>query len=100
MLENFTREQWQELVTQSFTVQLGADTNQDWQLNEVRIWGDADAERHARAPFTLCFRGPQQPFAGQGTYQLRHAEYGTMEMFLVPTGPDGKDGMCYEAVFA
>jgi hypothetical protein len=34
----------------------------------------------------------------QAIYQLEHDRMGTMDIFLVPIGPDGQ-GMGYEAVF-
>jgi len=51
-----------------------------------------------REPFSLHFRGPRSPFAPQGTRRLEHDALGTLELFLVPLGPDA-GGMRYEAVF-
>ena len=34
----------------------------------------------------------------QGTYKVEHEKLGTLEIFLVPIGPD-KEGLCYEAIF-
>lgn len=51
-----------------------------------------------REPFSLLFRGPSQPVLPQRIYPLRHDTLGTLELFLVPVGPDDK-GLCYEAVF-
>jgi hypothetical protein len=48
--------------------------------------------------FSLFFRGPVAPFFPQAIYRLNHATLGTVDLFLVPVGPDGK-GMQYEAVF-
>jgi len=48
--------------------------------------------------FSLLFCGPIAPYLPQGIYRLQHEKLGTMEMFLVPLGPDGR-GMQYEAVF-
>jgi hypothetical protein len=48
--------------------------------------------------FSLFFRGPEDRFLPQATYRLQHEKLGTMDMFLVPIGPDGT-GMKYEAVF-
>jgi hypothetical protein len=49
-------------------------------------------------PFTLLFRGPRSPYAPQGIHHLEHDQLGTLEIFLVPIGPDDA-GMRYEAVF-
>jgi hypothetical protein len=51
-----------------------------------------------REPFTLLFRGPRTPYALQGIHRLEHDQLGTLELFLVPIGPDDA-GMRYEAVF-
>jgi|HubBroStandDraft_3_1064219.scaffolds.fasta_scaffold03992_6 hypothetical protein len=51
-----------------------------------------------REPFNLLFRGPRSPYARQGTHRLEHDEIGTLEIFLVPVGPDAA-GMRYEAIF-
>ena len=51
-----------------------------------------------REPFNLLFRGPRSPYARQGTHRLEHDRLGTLEIFLVPLGPDAT-GMRYEAVF-
>jgi hypothetical protein len=51
-----------------------------------------------REPFNLLFRGPRSPYVRQGTHRLEHDEIGTLEIFLVPVGPDAA-GMRYEAIF-
>jgi len=48
--------------------------------------------------FSLYFHGPTEPLLRQGTYQLKHAQLGELELFLVPVGKD-KDGFEYEAAF-
>ncbi len=50
--------------------------------------------------YALVFRAPPRraAHAPQGTYRLTHAELGTLEVFLVPIGPDA-GGMRYEAIF-
>lgn len=50
-----------------------------------------------RAPFSVLFVGPMQPWLGQGTFTLQD-ESESMALFLVPIGPV-KDGMGYQAVF-
>jgi hypothetical protein len=51
-----------------------------------------------RAPFSLIFRAPSEPILQQGIQKLEHDEFGVVELFLVPLGPD-EAGMRYEAVF-
>jgi hypothetical protein len=51
-----------------------------------------------RQPFSLTFRGPDEPRLAQATYRLEHPELGALEIFIVPVGHDG-DGLSYEAIF-
>jgi hypothetical protein len=51
-------------------------------------------------PFSVFFLCPRQPVLPQAIYRLEHEAMGTLELFLVPVGPDPKaGGMLYEAVF-
>lgn len=51
-------------------------------------------------PFSVYFRGPSRPVLPQQIYRVTHEEMETLEIFLVPVGPDPKlGGMLYEAVF-
>ena len=59
----------------------------------------APAAPGLRQPFSLLFRGPTEPVLTQRLYTLDHGGLGTVEIFIVPVGPDA-DGMCYEAVFS
>lgn len=50
-------------------------------------------------PFAVMLRHNGAKRAGpQGIYRLELPERGTIELFVVPVGPDAV-GMCYEAVF-
>lgn len=52
-----------------------------------------------RQPFSIVLRTRQKnQYLVQAIYQVEHAEMGTLDLFLVPLGPD-KEGMRYEAVF-
>lgn len=53
--------------------------------------------------FSLIFRGgllgpEKNMYLRQGTYTLKQEDLGSLDIFLVPIGPD-RDGMRYEAVF-
>jgi hypothetical protein len=59
-----------------------------------------------RAPFSVLFHGPLQPVMPQGIYRVEHEQLGTMDLFIVPVGPDEPSvpgrapvAMRYEAVF-
>ena len=49
-------------------------------------------------PFVLVFRGPSTPPLPQQIYAFEHDELGTLEIFIVPIGPEG-GGLAYEAIF-
>lgn len=51
-------------------------------------------------PFSAEFLGPAQPVLVQSIYPMTHERLGTLELFIVPLGPDPETGgMRYEAVF-
>jgi len=58
----------------------------------------AEQPASGRVPFSVMFRGPNQPVLPQRIYTLAHATLGEFALFLVPIGPDDQ-GMRYEAVF-
>lgn len=51
-----------------------------------------------RQGFSLIFRGPADLYLPQQIYTIEHEEMETMEIFLVPIGPDDK-GMRLQAIF-
>lgn len=57
---------------------------------------------HARTErneaFSIYFHGPRERFMPQGIRQLKHAQLGELEIFLVPVAQT-TDGFEYEAVF-
>jgi hypothetical protein len=61
-------------------------------LDNTAKFGDRDA-------FSIIFRGSKQLQLDQQIYRIEHERLGTMELFIVPIGPD-EQGMCYEAVFS
>ena len=72
----------------------------DAELTTVRsLGGSADFDAAGgRRPFSLIYRGPLTPILPQRIYPVEHPELGTLELFLVPVGPE-QGGMQYEAVF-
>jgi hypothetical protein len=60
----------------------------------------------SRTPFSVVFHGPLKPVLPQGIYRLEHEHLGTLELFVVPIGPNEPSGdgqaptaMRYEVVF-
>ena len=59
-----------------------------------------------RVPFSVLFHGSLKPVMPQGIYHLEHERLGTLDLFIVPVGPDepsapgeAPTSMRYEAVF-
>lgn len=58
-----------------------------------------------RAPFSLLFHGPLAPVVPQAIYRLDNEQFGALEMFIVPIGPEpappgqAPSAMRYEVVF-
>lgn len=63
-------------------------------LETVRAQDTAPGGR----PFSLLFRGGPNPPVPQAIWHLEHSPLGSLDLFLVPLGPDA-DGQRYEAVF-
>jgi Domain of unknown function (DUF6916) len=101
MLADLKRSHFAEHVHQAVRIRVG-EAALDAELAAVVPLGesgegDVDAKGY-RLPFSLLYRGPLTPVLPQRTYPVEHPGMGTLELFLVPVGPE--DGaMCYEAVF-
>lgn len=66
-------------------------------LRLVRVDRAGESGR-AGGAFSLLFATTQGAWLPQAIYPVEHAEFGTIEIFLVPIGPlDGGNG--YQAIF-
>ncbi len=102
MLELFTVETFTRHLGERFRVHAGQDEPFEIELIQASGSGQ-DLTGHAggrepRSPFALLFRGPGDILLPQRIYRLEHDEMGTIDLFLVPVGPD-QAGQRYEAVF-
>jgi len=96
LMENLSIESFQPLVGGAFQLQTES-SNLGLVLAEcspLKVSGP----NVKRKPFRLIFNGALQPILPQRIYRLANAELGTLDMFIVPIGPQG-DHMQYEAVF-
>lgn len=96
MLQDLTPASFEAHLGTPFRIHYGGEAPLEVVLYEV-----VPHERHAgprEQPFTVRFRGPRQWLLPQRIYKLEHDRMGTMDIFLVPIGPD-ETGMRYEAVF-
>jgi hypothetical protein len=84
---------------EGFRLGLGDGQTLRLELIEVKDRGRSSVGGPDRSCYTLLFRSPgENRFAPQRAYLIDHDDLGTLEIFLVPRGPDGK-GMTYEAVY-
>ena len=96
MLQDLTHASFEEHLNTPFRVHFGGEAPLEVVLYQVRLHEAHGGPR--KQPFSLYFQGPRQPVLPQQIYRLEHEKMGTMEIFLVPIGPEGQ-GMGYEAVF-
>ena len=92
-----TREAFEPLLEETFRVSGGEELVFEARLIEVSAMGETPGPE-GRLPFSVVLRGPENEAPEQGIYSVDHDDLGSMEIFLVPIGPDD-EGMKYEAVF-
>ncbi len=92
-----TLETFAPAVGQAFTVGDPAGTTVELLL--VEATAQPSDPRAPRAPFSLLFHGPADPFLPQASYRFEHPTLGVMGIFIVPLGHD-EHGTTYEAAFA
>lgn len=94
--EELTLETFAPYVARTFMVSTEEDSFEA-ELIEASPMGTTRGPT-GRQAFSLVLRGPRSEAPRQGVYRVAHGELGTLEIFMVPIGPDDK-GMKYEAVF-
>lgn len=102
MLEHFTLETFISRIGQTFNVRLPDNMAVDLSLVAVEPspyqGKPSSAEPSGRRPFSLFFAGALRPYLLQGTYSFDFADLGSVDIFIVPIGPQAGQ-MRYEAVF-
>lgn len=97
MLQYLTPSSFSEHLGTPFRIYFGGEAPLEAVLHEVKRHEEHDGPR--KQPFSIFFRTPSTgPVLPQRIYQVEHDHMGTMDIFLVPVGPD-EQGMRYEAVF-
>ena len=95
---NLDHETCSAWLNQSFRLELEDVDTLELVLESVNLLGAHDPDRSTRAPFALEFSGPLEPVLEQHIYQLEGDSGLSLELFLVPVGPQ-QDRQRYEAVF-
>lgn len=96
MLQDLSHSSFEEQLSSSFRIHFGGEAPLEVVLYQVRLHEAHGGPR--KQPYSVYFRGPGQPILPQAIYRVEHDRMGTMDIFLVPIGPEGQ-GMGYEAVF-
>ena len=101
MLDKLQFETFTLYLNQSFTLKLPNQETVAVELAEVnKLGASPEANDDWRQAFSLIFMAPADLLLEQNIYDLTHSDMGTLPLFLVPVGPDGKTNlMRYEAVF-
>jgi hypothetical protein len=99
LLAKLTSADFSPYLNQKFRIHLEAPLEVDLiEVNDLGPELSAAEAAKRRQPFALIFRDPSKTYLPQRIYRIEHAELGTLDLFLVPIGPD-EHGMCYEVVF-
>jgi hypothetical protein len=94
MLESLTQENFKENLNSPFKLKVSEELSLALELIECNDLGSSDAQEQ----YSLIFRGDNQHYLPQMTYDLQHEKLGTVMIFLVPVRKD-TNGYYYEAVF-
>lgn len=97
MLDKLTQPDFAACLGTKFGLHCQTAAPMEVELIEATVLG-GPVPTGRRQGFSLIFRAPAEFLAPQQIYRLEHAKLGSLEIFLVPIGPDAS-GMRYEAVF-
>jgi len=96
MPDKLTAAYFKPLINETFTIQDDKNSVQ-MELIEVTEKNQDEVDSSIQS-FSILFRGPKDKMLPQGIYRVDHEKIDTLDLFLVPVGPD-QTGLCYEAVF-
>jgi hypothetical protein len=103
MLDRLTVDDFTGYRNAMFRIHLDSRETLDLELIEAKpVGAPQEVERPGlrRQPFSLVFRGPNNPLLSQQIYPVEHPVLGTLGIFLVPLGPEGDPkGLHYQAIF-
>ena len=98
MLQDLTAAAFEAHRGTTFRIDHGSGAPLEVVLHQVRRLEPHPGPR--AEPFSAYFLGPRSPILRQQIFKVEHDQMGTLELFLVPIGPDPQaGGMLYEAVF-
>jgi hypothetical protein len=98
MLQDLTPASFEAHLGTPFRIHYGGESPLEAVLQEVRRHEPHPGPRNE--PFSAFFKSALRPILPQSIYRMEHETLGTLDIFLVPVGPDPqRQGMLYEAVF-
>ncbi len=99
MLQDLTSDSFEAHLGTPFRIHYGGEAPLEVVLQQVKRHEEHPGPRSQ--PFSIFFfQEAPRLILPQSIYQLEHEAMGTIEVFLVPVGPDPqRRGMVYEAVF-
>jgi hypothetical protein len=99
MLDKLQNTDFTPHLNQTFRIRLDGIEPIELELVSVTELGAAHSPG-SRHPFSLHFLGPASPqYLLQHIYRLEHDQMGTLDLFIVPLGPE-QGRMRYEAIFS
>ena len=100
MLDKLTSADFGACLNQPFRIHADSPGPLEAELIQVAELGTAPSDQQdaPRRAFSIILRAPPDVVLPQSIYPVEHAQLGTLDLFLVPLGPD-RVGMRYEAVF-
>ena len=102
MLDKIKSSDFSPYLNQTFHIHAEASKPLEAELVDVTEFkprSDQDTESSKRNPFSIIFSCAQDQPLEQKIYKVEHDEMGTLELFLVPIGPDKNGLFQYEALF-
>lgn len=99
MPRQLTHNAFKPYLNTIFVIQYSDNGTYDAELISVDTLGKEPKDPEQRWSFSLVFHvKDKEKYLSQRIYTLDHPELGSLDVFLVPLGPD-QQGTRYEAVF-
>jgi hypothetical protein len=95
MLDQLRREDFAELIGQTVEVRAGESSTR---LEIAEALPLQSPSPRSTPPFRVTLRSRDDWRAPQGMFRIEHPRLGSLDLFAVPSGPDGI-GYCYEITF-
>lgn len=93
------REDFEPLLDQPFTFHAPSEHVISTRLTHVRALGGQTVPTAVRQPFALIFTSDLRGALPQQILRVENETLGSLEIFVVPVGPDPQGQMQYEVIF-